>query len=86
MIYSSANRDSAVFEHPERFDLSRNPNRHVAFGGGGAHFCLGAQLAKAQLRAIFRELLTQLPDIEAGDPKYLAGNFIHAVQSMPCTF
>jgi cytochrome P450 len=86
MIYSSANHDSSVFDCPERFDLSRNPNRHVAFGGGGAHFCLGAQLAKAQLRAIFRELLTQLPDIEAGDPKYLAGNFIHAVQSMPCTF
>lgn len=86
MFYSSGNRDGSVIPDPHRFDLSRNPNHHVAFGGGGAHYCLGAQLAKAQLRALFRELLTQLPTIEAGEPTYLSGNFIHAVQSMPCTF
>jgi cytochrome P450 len=86
MFYSSGNFDTDVFEHPERPDLSRNPNPHVGFGGGGVHFCLGANLARAQLRAIFGELLHQLPDIQAGDPTYLAGNFIHGIRSMPCTF
>jgi len=86
MFYSSGNWDSAAFEHPERFDLSRNPNPHVGFGGGGAHFCLGAHLARAQLRAIFDHLLHQLPDIQAGEPAYVPGHFIHAVRSMPCTF
>gem|GEM_PF-6247527 len=50
------------------------------------HFCLGANLARAQRPAIFGELLDQLPDIAAGDPAYLAGNFIHGIRSMPCTF
>ncbi|WIM89483.1 cytochrome P450 [Candidatus Mycobacterium wuenschmannii] len=86
MFYSSGNFDTETFEHPERLDLGRNPNPHVGFGGGGVHFCLGANLARAQLRAIFKELLHQLPDIQAGDPVYLAGNFIHGIRSMPCTF
>jgi cytochrome P450 len=86
MFYSSGNWDTEAFEHPERLDLSRNPNPHVGFGGGGLHFCLGANVARVQLRAIFGELLRQLPDIQAGEPSYLAGNFIHAVRSMPCTF
>jgi cytochrome P450 len=86
MFYPSGNWDTEVFDHPERLDLSRNPNPHVSFGGGGVHFCLGAHVARAQLRAIFGELLRQLPDIQAGDPTYVAGNFIHAVRSMPCTF
>jgi cytochrome P450 len=84
MFYSSANRDPEVFDHPERFDLSRSPNPHVGFGGGGRHFCLGTHVARAQLRAIFAELLHQLPGIEAGDPSYVAGNFIHAIRRMPC--
>ncbi|ORW97209.1 cytochrome [Mycobacterium sp. IEC1808] len=86
MFYSSGNWDTDAFDHPERFDLSRNPNPHVGFGGGGLHFCLGAHVARAQLRAIFGELLRQLPDIQAGEPTYVAGNFVHAVRSMPCTF
>ena len=86
MFYSSGNFDTEVFERPERLDLSRNPNPHVGFGGGGVHFCLGANLARAQLRAIVGELLHQLPDIQAGDPTYLAGNFIHGIRHMPCTF
>jgi cytochrome P450 len=86
MFYSSGNWDTEVFDQPERLDLSRSPNPHVGFGGGGLHFCLGAHVARAQLRAIFGELLRQLPDIQAGDPTYVAGNFIHAVHSMPCTF
>jgi cytochrome P450 len=86
MFYPSGNWDTEVFDHPERLDLSRSPNPHVGFGGGGVHFCLGAHVARAQLRAIFRELLRQLPDIQAGDPTYVPGNFIHAIRSMPCTF
>jgi cytochrome P450 len=86
MFYPSGNWDGEVFEHPERLDLSRSPNPHVGFGGGGVHFCLGAHVARAQLRAIFGELLRQLPDIQAGDPAYVPGNFIHAIRSMPCTF
>jgi cytochrome P450 len=86
MFYPSGNWDTEVFDHPERLDLSRSPNPHVGFGGGGVHFCLGAHVARAQLRAIFGELLRQLPDIQAGEPTYVAGNFIHAVRSMPCSF
>ena len=86
MFYPSGNWDTEAFDHPERFDLSRNPNPHVGFGGGGVHFCLGAHVARAQLRAIFAELLAQLPDIQAGDPAYVPSNFIHAIRSMACTF
>ncbi len=67
MFYSSGNFDDAAFDAPERFDLGRKPNPHVSFGGGGRHFCLGAHVARAQLCAIFGELLTQLPGIEVGD-------------------
>ena len=86
MFYPSGNWDTEAFEHPERLDLGRSPNPHVGFGGGGVHFCLGAHVARAQLRAIFGELLRQLPDIQAGEPVYVPGNFIHGIRSMPCTF
>lgn len=86
MFYASGNRDDRVFDRPDRFDLSRDPNPHVGFGGGGQHYCLGTHVARAQLRAIFGELLRQLPDIEVGDPEYLAGNFIHGIRTMPCTW
>ncbi|MFI5615550.1 cytochrome P450 [Amycolatopsis sp. NPDC051903] len=86
MFYASGNFDPAVFAEPGRFDLSRSPNPHLAFGGGGSHFCLGNQVAKAQLRALFGELLHTLPGITAGEPDYLAGNFVHAVRAMPCHF
>lgn len=86
MFYSSGNWDGEVFEHPERFDLSRKTNPHLGFGGGGRHFCLGAQVARTQLRALFGELLRQEPEIQAGVPTYVAGNFIHAIREMPCTW
>lgn len=86
IVYSSGNRDPEVFDHPDRFDLSRSPNPHIAFSGGGVHYCLGAQLAKAQLRALFHTLLTTLPNIQAGEPTYRSGNFVRVVQSLPCTF
>jgi len=87
MFYSSANMDTEVFDHPERLDLSRSPNKHVAFGGGGIHHCLGAQLARRQLAATFRELLTRLPDIHSvGEPELGNGNFFHTVMSMTARF
>jgi cytochrome P450 len=86
MFYSSGNFDTDVFDAPDRLDLGRKPNPHVGFGGGGRHFCLGAHVARAQLRAIFAELLTQLPDVEAGEPDYVPGNFIHGIRAMPVTF
>lgn len=86
MFYSSGNFDERAFDAPERFDLGRKPNSHVGFGGGGLHFCLGAHVARAQLRAIFGEMLTQIPNFEAGEPSYVPGNFIHGVRSLPITF
>jgi cytochrome P450 len=83
MFYQSANRDESVFVDPWRFDLSRDPNPHLGFGGGGPHFCLGSQLARTQLRSIFTELLTRVPDFEVGDPAYLHSNFIDGIKSMP---
>jgi cytochrome P450 len=75
-----------VFDEPHKLDLSRDPNPHVGFGGGGAHFCLGNQLAKGMLRALFKELLTRIPEFEAGEPELLGTNFIRGVKRMPFTF
>jgi cytochrome P450 len=86
LFYISANRDEEAFEDPHRFDVLREPNRHVGFGGGGPHYCLGASLARTQLRCLFTELLTRLPDIEAGEPEPLVGNFINGIKRMPCSF
>ncbi len=87
MFYSSANWDTEVFDHPERLNLSRSPNKHISFGGGGIHHCLGAQLARRQLSATFRELLTRLPDIQVvGEPELGTGNFFHTVMSMTAQF
>jgi cytochrome P450 len=86
MFYASGNFDTDAFDAPERFDLSRKPNPHLGFGGGGRHFCLGAHVARTQLRAIFEELLVQLPGIHAEEPVYGPGNFIHAIRSMPVAF
>ncbi|CQD18020.1 cytochrome P450 [Mycobacterium lentiflavum] len=81
MFYNSANRDSSVFADPGRFDLTRKPNPHLAFGGGGPHFCLGSHVAKLQLRAIVGELYRRLPDIEVvGEPEYLTSTFINGIK------
>ncbi|HSP04281.1 MAG TPA: cytochrome P450, partial [Acidimicrobiales bacterium] len=72
MFYGAANRDPAHFENPEVFDVRRDPNPHVGFGGPGPHFCLGAHLARRELAVAWRQLLTRLPDLEAaGPPEYL---------------
>jgi cholest-4-en-3-one 26-monooxygenase len=85
--YISANRDEDVFEDPQRFDVTRSPNEYVAFGGGGPHFCLGANLAKLEIRVMFEELLNRLPDIaRAGDIQRLRSNFINGIKHMPVRF
>jgi cytochrome P450 len=86
MFYHSGNRDDEAFQDPWRFDISRDPNRHLGFGGGGPHFCLGASLARTQLRSIFGELLRVMPDIEAQEPELLNSNFIHGVKRMQVSF
>ncbi|HEY4427521.1 MAG TPA: cytochrome P450 [Solirubrobacteraceae bacterium] len=86
LFYNSANRDERAFEDPWRFDIAREPNHHVGFGGGGPHYCLGASLARTQLRSIFGELLRVVPDIEASEPELLRSAFIHGVKRMDCTF
>jgi cytochrome P450 len=86
MFYPSGNRDADVFTDPDKFELSRDPNPHVGFGGGGIHYCLGNQLAKGALRALFKELLTRIPDFQAGEPSLLGTNFMRGVTRMPFTF
>jgi cytochrome P450 len=85
MFFESANRDEGVFEDPFRFDITRDPNPHVAFGGGGAHYCLGANLARAQLRVLFSRLADRVQSFEAGEPAYLVSNFIHGIKRMHAT-
>jgi cytochrome P450 len=87
LFYASANRDDDVFEDPDRFDVARQPNPHLAFGGGGPHLCLGLHVARIEIAAMFRELLTRLPDLEpAGPPELLASSFIAGVKRMPVRF
>ena len=87
MFYASANWDTDVFAHPEQFDLSRHPNPHVSFGGGGIHHCLGIQLARTQIAALYREVLHRLPDIESvGEPVMGVNNFFHTVNHLPVRF
>ncbi len=85
--YNSANRDEAVFDDPHRFDVARTPNEHVGFGGPGPHHCLGANLARREIRVMFREIFERLPDLEiTGPPAMLRSNFIHGIKRMPCAF
>jgi cytochrome P450 len=85
MFYNSANRDERAFPDPYRFDVTRTPNEHVGFGAGGPHFCLGANLARREIKVMFEELFRRLPDIEiSGEPDMLQSSFIHGIKRMPC--
>ena len=76
-----------MFEDPYRFDIRRTPNEHVGFGAGGPHFCLGAHLARREIRIMFEELFRRLPDIEVtGEPAMLLSSFIHGIKHMPVEF
>ncbi|MFJ2667538.1 cytochrome P450 [Nocardia fluminea] len=83
MYYASGNRDENAFPDPWAFDITRKPNPHVAFGGGGPHFCLGNFLAKMMLRHMFDQLFHRVPNLTLGNPELLIGNFAGAVKRLP---
>lgn len=84
MWFVSANRDEEVFKDPFRFDISRSPNPHLAFGQGGPHVCLGAYLARLEIRVMFEELLPRLPAFSlSGQPQRMRSNFTNALKRMP---
>ncbi|HLI53002.1 MAG TPA: cytochrome P450 [Acidimicrobiales bacterium] len=85
--YVSANRDEDVFDDPFRFDINRSPNDHVAFGGGGPHHCLGANLARMEIRLLFEELTRRVPRVErTGEAVRLRSNFIGGIKHLPVRF
>ena len=87
LFYNSGSRDEDVYDNPFDFDVRRWPNEHVSFGGPGPHFCLGANLARREIKVFFKELFARLPDLEiSGPPERLASNFIHGIKRMPCRF
>ena len=86
-FHISANRDESVFENPQTFDITRNPNPHLAFGAGGPHFCLGANLARMEIRVMFEHLLDRVPDIALdGEVQRLQSAFISGVKHIPVSF
>ncbi|MEU6035866.1 cytochrome P450 [Actinomadura sp. NPDC047616] len=84
VFYASANRDEAVFDDPSVFDVGRDPNPHLGFGGGGPHYCLGSHLARLELRVLFETLLDAMPNIElSGNLRRLRSSFINGIKEMP---
>ncbi|MFJ8750122.1 cytochrome P450 [Streptomyces sp. NPDC102441] len=87
LLYASANRDASVFDDPDSFDITRSPNPHLGYGGGGPHHCLGAHLAKLEMKAFFREMLTRLKGVRtSAEPGLVDSNFDNRVRSLPFTF
>jgi cholest-4-en-3-one 26-monooxygenase len=87
IYYSSANRDESVFKDPDTFDIGREPNPHVGFGGGGPHFCLGRHLAKLEIECIFRAFIQQVDHVELiAEPRRLRSNFINGIKEMTVRF
>jgi cytochrome P450 len=85
LYYWAANRDEAVFSDPARFDITRSPNPHLGFGAAGPHFCLGAHLARREIRVMLRELMSRVPTIRAtAEPDRLLSNFINGIKHLPC--
>jgi cholest-4-en-3-one 26-monooxygenase len=85
--HASGNRDEDIFENSNVFDIGRDPNPHIAFGGGGPHFCLGANLARMEIRVMFEHLLDRMPDIhQNGDVQRLQSQFINGVKHLPVAF
>jgi cholest-4-en-3-one 26-monooxygenase len=86
-FHASANRDEEVFDDPDTFDITRHPNPHMAFGGGGPHFCLGHNLARMEIRVMYEHLLDRLPDIHLdGEAERLQSAFINGVKHLPVAF
>jgi cytochrome P450 len=81
--YVSGNYDERAFPDANRFDITRTPNRHLAFGAGGPHYCMGAALGRQVMRCALREIYTRMPDIRVGEPDLLLSNFMNGVKSLP---
>jgi cytochrome P450 len=82
--FASANRDETAFDQPFRVDLARAPNKHLAFGQGGPHLCLGMWLARLEVRVLFQELAKRIKSIEpAGEQKFLRSNFVAGLKNLP---
>ena len=82
--FTSGNRDEDHFDDPQRFDITRSPNPHLTFGPGGVHFCIGAHLARLELRIFFEELLARVERIECiSPPERLRSNFFNGIKRMP---
>jgi cholest-4-en-3-one 26-monooxygenase len=87
LFYRSANFDEGVFDHPERFDIRRSPNPHLGFGGSGAHFCLGASLARLEIDLIFNAIADHMPDIRrAGDAERLRSGWLNGIKKLPVSY
>jgi cholest-4-en-3-one 26-monooxygenase len=87
LFYRSANFDEEVFDEPGRFDILRDPNPHLGYGGLGTHYCLGASLAKLEIQLIFNAIADAMPDIaQAGDPVRLRSGWINGIKSLPVTY
>ena len=87
LVYSSANFDETVFEDPHSFNILRDPNPHVGFGGGGAHFCVGANLAKVEINLMFNAIADHLPDITAlGEPSRLRSGWLNGLKGFPVSY
>ncbi|KUI04649.1 steroid C27-monooxygenase [Mycolicibacterium acapulense] len=87
LFYSSANFDEEVFDQPFRFDISRDPNPHLGFGGNGAHYCIGANLARMEIKLIFNEIADQIPGIaKAGEPQRLRSGWINGVKDLQVSY
>jgi cytochrome P450 len=84
--YRSGNRDEDVFQDAMAFDITRDPNHHLGFGGGGIHYCLGAALARTMLRSVLLEVYTRIPDIEAPHPDFLVANMMNGIKRLPATW
>lgn len=87
LFYSSANYDEEVFENPFEFNILRNPNPHLAFGGNGAHFCIGANLARMEIKLMFNQIADQIPDItKLGEPQRLRSGWINGIKELPVSY
>jgi cholest-4-en-3-one 26-monooxygenase len=87
LFYRSANFDEEVFDHPERFDIRRSPNPHLGFGGSGAHFCLGASLARLEIDLIFNAIADHMPGIRlAGEPRRLRSGWLNGMKRLPVQY
>ncbi len=87
IYYSAGNRDETALSDPDTFDITRKDNEHIAFGGGGPHFCLGANLARAEIRIMFNVIADRMPDITAtADPRMLRSMFINGIKEIPVRY